>query len=379
MKADSDGGYYAIKGFVFQFDKSLLTCIASPNNDIEIEHIEDINTESYFIQVKYKETQKYAPSKVKKAVRQLLDLYSQSQSGKYELFCFFKDMPPKSIHLDIAGLDLILGKDKDKYQRDIKQKFVANFSLNFAENFNLQFKKLINSIKNSFNLMSDEEAIAHHAIFRAHLLEVATIRDKRQRIISLKKLKELLSRNERVIFEAAYSKHLSNGKYLNYIKKEYFTFKKVNVKSDERLFIVDVDKTASDTVLTGIVSAIQGKYFVRNNSPAPFIYLHSVGKKRYSAIKRKLWSKKLFFADGTHFADDEFRLGDIKLSIHEDSHNKATYKLISDSNLKLILKNVKFDEVTIFSIGDLKEISTNAAPCRKFYIHKTADILKVLE
>ena len=55
-----DGGYYAIKGFDYQIDKTILEVLKQPNGDEEvaIEQIQDINTNSYVIQDKYKETKK---------------------------------------------------------------------------------------------------------------------------------------------------------------------------------------------------------------------------------------------------------------------------------------------------------------------------------
>jgi len=52
-----NGGYYAIKGFTYQFDKSLLEVLANQSKQIEIEQIQDIGIEGFYIQVKYKETQ----------------------------------------------------------------------------------------------------------------------------------------------------------------------------------------------------------------------------------------------------------------------------------------------------------------------------------
>jgi hypothetical protein len=45
-----DGGYYAIKGFTFQFDKSLLVVLENQESDVEIEQIQDIGVDNYYIQ-----------------------------------------------------------------------------------------------------------------------------------------------------------------------------------------------------------------------------------------------------------------------------------------------------------------------------------------
>mgnify|MGYP001492866254 CR=1 FL=1 len=55
-----DGGYYAIKGFEFQIDKTLEEVLnASENNlAIRLEQIQDIDSDDFVMQVKYKEATK---------------------------------------------------------------------------------------------------------------------------------------------------------------------------------------------------------------------------------------------------------------------------------------------------------------------------------
>ena len=62
----TDGGYYAIKGFEFQIDKTILEIFnAKDAVPICLEQIQDINSNNFVIQVKYKETQSYTPAKIK--------------------------------------------------------------------------------------------------------------------------------------------------------------------------------------------------------------------------------------------------------------------------------------------------------------------------
>ena len=86
----SDGGYYAIKGFEFQIDKTILELFkADDTTPVCLEQIQDINTNDFVMQVKYKETQKYTPAKIKEPVIQLIDEYQKFPTKKYYLYCYF--------------------------------------------------------------------------------------------------------------------------------------------------------------------------------------------------------------------------------------------------------------------------------------------------
>ena len=52
-----DGGHYAIKGFMYQFDKTLLEALAHRHTTIRFENQQDIDYEDFVLQVKHKETQ----------------------------------------------------------------------------------------------------------------------------------------------------------------------------------------------------------------------------------------------------------------------------------------------------------------------------------
>ena len=70
----TDGGYYAIKGFEYQIDKTILEILKGDDETtICLEQIQDINSDNYVMQVKYKETQKYTPSKIRNPVIQLME------------------------------------------------------------------------------------------------------------------------------------------------------------------------------------------------------------------------------------------------------------------------------------------------------------------
>ena len=104
-----DGGYYALKGFAFQFNKSLLEVLENQESDVEIEQIQDIGVDNYYIQVKYHETQTYANWKIKKPMVQLLEYSKSDKSRNFCLYCYFNDKSPERVTLTEDDLDQILG------------------------------------------------------------------------------------------------------------------------------------------------------------------------------------------------------------------------------------------------------------------------------
>ena len=133
-----DGGYYAIKGFEYQIDKTLLDILMSsdPTELISIEHIQDIDSSSYVTQVKYKETAKLVPSAIKKPIKQLFEEFKNDPNKEYILFCYFDDLNGYDEKIKI---DLILGSDKNQYSASEKKSF-------FQETSNNIFRRFSNSI-----------------------------------------------------------------------------------------------------------------------------------------------------------------------------------------------------------------------------------------
>ena len=375
---DADGGFYAIRGFVFQFDKSILEILLNPDSNVEIEQIQDIATESYYIQVKYKASQTYAPSKVRTAIIQLLEESRINTSRHYLLYCYFKDKTAGRQNLSITELDEILGKECKKYSIQDKERFIKVFVLEFADDFQKQFSVLLKQIQTLFNLKNMEEAVMHHASFRAFILECAIKKQKTQRRVTLSMLRDTLNRNEKIIFESAYSKYLTNSKYISYLKKQYFTYKKPNVKDNERLFVIDADSFIRDAEMIQAIVNISNRYYIKDASAAPYICFTSLASERMTTLKRKLWDKGLYFTDGTHFKDDNFRMYSLLEKVHIHPNNVIKYKLINEGNLVQVLHEHTFDEVFIFlNTSSLETIITDKY--MKFHLSRTRDILKVIE
>ncbi len=184
MSTTRDGGYYAIKGFAFQIDKSILEILkAEESASINIEKIQDIDSDSFVMQIKYKEARAFTPSEIKKPVLQLLEEFKENQDKKYYLYAYFNDFKnyndfvDESKKITIENLDKILGNQKDEYQRGEKEFFISKFVLDFAPDFQTQFEGVISELSLNITSSSDEETIFYYANI-CHFLQGLVVRNE---------------------------------------------------------------------------------------------------------------------------------------------------------------------------------------------------------
>lgn len=372
---NSDGGYYAIKGFVFQFDKSLLEILRT-NAEVEIEHIQDLSYKNYYIQIKHKETQTYSSSKISKAVAGLLNESEASPDKKFILYAYFKDKAESRWVPDLFELNTILGSKSTSYTDATKNTFLSKFVIVFAPNFLKQFGELIKEIKKAFVLKSDEEAVGYHAFLQHGLISLAIKKRPQDRKINKKRIIELARKHESAIFHSGYRRHLGQEKYLAYIKKEFFTQKKTNFPNHERVFIIDADDGFSEKSVIAIATALSKKYYKLDISPAPYLCLLGYDYKKLAAIKQKLWDKKVVFTDGTHFAGDRFRMEDL-IADTNNQKNPKILKILPEDYLSQFLKKDIADEMYyFFKSGQLKKKNKNFI---EISLERPTDILSLIK
>lgn len=370
----NDGGYYAIKGFLYQFDKSLIEIFNNPNYEVGIEKIEDINIQNYVIQVKHRETQKYSLSKIKKPVLQLFNLFKEDKSQRFCLHCYFKDRLPSEQKLKLTELDKILAEKKDNYLPYLKNDFISNFIISFSENYEKQFDELISRIKSEFSLSSKDKAYIYHSIFRSKLFDIS-IQQKADRRITRKELDSFIEETEQTIFYASYAKYLDTEKYEKLIKREFFTFKLANIDNFERLFVIHCNKDVELVDINKIVNTVSKKYFRVSKSPQPYLCFLNLSQEKMIELKRELIDQGIMFNDGTFFNGDKFRLDSI---IEREIDNEdLKIKIVDYVYLKILTERIKFKEIFQFYLDIPHNIKTYKSHV-KIQISSTNQILKIL-
>ena len=128
-----EGGSNAIKGFLFQFDRTILEILDNPKGVIRFEQREDIERDKYHIQVKNRESSKYYPSSIRSATVQLLNLFLEDEGRDFSLYCHFKDKKPGAWRPSVDDIKTILGKSHIEYTQEKKEAFSSHLVVQFSD------------------------------------------------------------------------------------------------------------------------------------------------------------------------------------------------------------------------------------------------------
>lgn len=128
-KKQQDGGYYALKGYLYQFNKTIKKILESDdeNKDIGFERDQDIDDEDSIIQIKYKEGSEFTNSSIKDPLIQLIQHYQQDNTKKFFLECYFKNKSNEKESIGIDKLNNILGSNSSSFSEDVKNGFISKF------------------------------------------------------------------------------------------------------------------------------------------------------------------------------------------------------------------------------------------------------------
>jgi hypothetical protein len=232
-----DGGYYAIKGFDFQIDKTILALFddVSKSSFVAIEKIQDLNTDDLIVQVKYKETQEFANSKIREPVVQLIEEFIADPSRKkFVLYCHFKDRAPGSLTFDQDGIDdilkITLGKDPSGAHRKkfeavqkidlaTRKAFAARFTLQFAEDYDSQFSKVIEVLAKQTFCRARSEAIFFYAFIADYLRKIVVGNsDISKRICNRDALVLAITDGQKMMFNLSFEEYATRENFIRFVK-----------------------------------------------------------------------------------------------------------------------------------------------------------------
>lgn len=297
-----DGGYYAIKGFGYQFDKAIMALLeaSSVSKMLSIENIQDINTDDFVMQVKYKETQKFTPSKVKAPIMQLIDEFLKDDTKEYILYCYFNSLNgydhiiDKEERLTPAGLDLILGKNHE-IKEPVKSKFIKNFTLDFSPTFQNQFLNVLELIKKlPFVGNSNDEAILYYSqIINILTFLIINNKDPLKRQISQKQLFLKLDEGRKLIFNTSFQNFKGAEEYFRLIKAKVSEMKRN--KNNFVLIGDSIDRT-SEGFKNLIIILLDKFYKNAKRDIHPFTLI--IPNDYVREVKKGLISQGVGFNDG---------------------------------------------------------------------------------
>jgi len=317
MQIKRNGGYYALKGFEFQIDKTIIELFnANDTTPIYLEQIQDIDSDNFVIQVKYKETQKYIPSKIKEPIIQLLDEYKKKPSKRYYLYCFFNDVNESKKTLSISKIDKILGSKKNNFTKTLKNKFISNFELHFSKTFQEQFSQAVKLIKTNAGCTDFDEALIYYGSITNYLRKlVVNSTTIQNRTCTKSEILRMITGNRKIVFDSAYRIYKGKQRYIAGLRKQYFTFR--NIDNWERFFIVELSGDESIATIKSIVLKIKNKFYKKMTktikSGAPYIHITNITDDALKKIKSELSSEGHIIKDGYDYMNADFNIQSLKM------------------------------------------------------------------
>jgi len=341
-----EGGSNAIKGFLFQFDRTILEIMKHPEQIVTFEQEEDIQREKYYIQVKERGKSKYYPSAIRNAVEKLFDLFIKDEARKFYLYCHFKDREKLRWAPSISDLNEILGKSNKRHGHEKLELFCESFVVEFSHDYETEFKEVIKKLKNSFSLSSTEVAVMYHAVVRSYLLDLS-VKEAKERKTSFSDINILVKKVRMRVSMDGYQELLGKDKYEKALHKMYFTHNRPNIDNFERLFVIECEGDNNAIELMQVITQISNMYFVKGKSPQPFILLRNLGIKKLRDIKRGLIDKNFMFNDGTWFDGDKVRTDKLFERNEEAAYGKVKF-LPCEEMLQEKKIRENFDEIYDF-------------------------------
>ena len=161
---EEEGGYYAIKGFSYQYIVSLIEMLncKDENKVFSFEQFQDFNDNELIYQMKYKETQHFTNSKIKEPTIKLFSEYLETKKD-YVLYVYFPDRTDETLLFNTTNdLDKVLLNckiDKKEYNFTEKQKneFINHFKVVFSKDYIDKSNELIELISKIMNVSKEIE------------------------------------------------------------------------------------------------------------------------------------------------------------------------------------------------------------------------------
>jgi len=353
IKSFEDGGYYAIKGFLYQYDATLLKVMKMPSNDdcVEIEIIQDFSANDEIYQLKYKEAQNYSSSKIRKAVKQLLDIWRCNKKSKYILKAHFKNKREGKKVLTAQEIKKILGKEASDYSDVEITGFCKKFTLIWGEDYQAQIAKVLKAIL-QYSKTKEKALLWHSCMFRYLLEKVAQNKSKKYRICSRKELLNSISESEQKYFDITYKEYLGKKKYFTYVKKELFS-PRFNTNAKKRLFILEPICGENEKVISPVLQIISGKFVKKTSNnlvgDAPYILIKNVSDSLLIKVKEWFYDNHIQFVDGYPFQGACFKKEILSRNFKDEKDGLRLRVINTEKDLELI-EDKFWDEIYDFSL-----------------------------
>lgn len=316
-----DGAYFAIKGFIYQFDKTILEVLnqTDENAYVKIEQEQDLEYENYVVQVKYHGT-KYSASKqielIGKPTYKLLKSFEQNPHKKYCLYIYLEDKTRKILKLNLQELNCYINKfEKGNHSvpEAVKNNFLNNYEINFSIDFISQFDEVCEKIQSTFRCDKEVAMISYHAIIRNYVLNILLKFPKEkseERQTKLADIKRLIQIQKAIFIQSEYANILGEKNYIKFIKTQ---LPKINIGHKKYLFIGNnIQETNSHTFANLFQYLTEEHFTSKIPKSEPFSIIIDKTQEEVNQIKKQLIKLGIKINDGyeniqfeEHFFNEE--------------------------------------------------------------------------
>lgn len=220
---------YAIKGYIYQFYKTIEQILSSADNvEITVEGIEDIDLSTTnttnLIQCKYHEARRFSPSVVYKPVGLMLkhSIENESRVSIYTIYAYFRENSPET-------RDWITNNFLQKALEHVDQKITASdqeiesFKRKLQFKVGMKYKLLEEDVKTKlqsvFNCSTEDVELYYCNNAIAHIVKLATQSDINKRCIKKCDFKKAIDKKN-FLFDIWQYQLKGKKAYINTIKKQ---------------------------------------------------------------------------------------------------------------------------------------------------------------
>ena len=361
-----------IKGYFYQFDKSILEILEQSNetNIVTIEGVEDIDIENsdeiQFVQCKYYEETEFNNSIIKEPIQLMFRHYlknrteAQSKNFTYKLYGFYnkgheklRELTTENLRtyfLDFSKYEVTdeLGnlnyqiKNKEgeiKFEEALQTDDIEDFNKRLfvnikADSYENQIEKIKSKIQNDLSDYSEEDIELIYFNALKIIKDLACEHNIEKRQISKKEFWDRI-KTKNYYFERWMSELLEWEDYKKIIHKKYFP-RVSNLSPAHRFFLLDCQGENMNDVIN-VISKISTRYSLFVNQFSPFVYLYNTSNADFmTELKAKLYEEGCYFKDGFPFKNSEFRFQE--MLIKPDKYNKISLRILEDSiDLSIVL------------------------------------------
>jgi len=384
-----------IRGYCYQFDRSILELILLPKNSdfITVESIEDIDRsidgETTAIQCKYYEGTNYTPSVIGEPIRLMLTHYKENPNftGKYYLYGHYKnnsDTISNPVALDFLKEKLLTYTKKEKnylHHKELSlndqslEEFTQRLFINInAKNLQDQKTEIIEGLSTIFSCEKFESEHYYYSQAVGLINELSC--NKSCRKITKQEFITKINK-KRILFNIWTCELKGRAKYLSKIKKDFFE-RDLNTQPFDRFFLLDGSQ-ADISSIKSCIYTIQRKWSVnsaRTIEPfSPYIYVFNISEEKLIEIKGQLYDEGLFFSDGYPFRGSKFypnlliqgkknplikfqainKAEDLEMTLKLTERRVEIFQFYVNHTIELNI-DIKSIEIQLKDISDLKEV-----------------------